>query len=174
MKCFNRRQPEIVVRIGKIIFNFGESHNEPEAVNLIIKSYINNSIFKLMQATVAIFNDQQDLGQLALEGATTGNDYPGVFTGVSATPDVEGVFNATLDTSDATGAVVKVNITPIAAGSGNLIVSATCAYTDAKGVSQTLQKSVTIPVTVTNEPAPAEDVNLVVRFGAPTPITPAQ
>jgi len=84
-----------------------------------------------------------------------------VFTNVSWSSDNTAVMTTEQNAENAN----EQDITGVAAGAANLLVSATAAYTDSNGDAQSMALTATIPVSV----APIPDgVELSVTFGAAT------
>lgn len=132
----------------------------------ILKS-INNSIFELMNLTIA--SNQNEAGILGLVDEVTNQPVTGTFTGVTASSDTPAAATVAVDADN------DINVTAVAAGSGNITVTALCAFTDSTGAAQAETLTATIPFTIT-EVVTADAVALVVNFGNPTaqtaPATP--
>lgn len=158
MSIFGKSHPETVINIEKIIVYCG-AHKEPDTVHLILKQKINNSIYHLMALSIA--SNQKVLGTLGLVDSTNPNTVvTGTFSNVSATSDNPAAFAASIDADN------DVVVTGVAAGAGNLSVSALSAYVDSTGAAQSVTKTVSIPVTIT-QVITADQVDLVVNFGNP-------
>lgn len=134
---------------------------EPHKVSLVL--YLNNkqnSILRIMALSLA--SNQLVIGTLGLVDSTNpATVVTGTFTGTTATSDTPAAFTALVDASG------NVDVTGVAAGTGNLTVVSTAAYTDSTGAAQSASLTVVIPVTVTAVTV-ADSVALVVNFGAPT------
>lgn len=91
------------------------------------------------------------------------------FANETFTSDNEAVVTATVDAGDTPDTGV-LDITGVSAGTANITVSADATYTDPNtGLSVTKNKSVVIPVTIT-QPVSEADTDLVVNFGTPQPV----
>ena len=112
--------------------------------------------------------NQAVTGTLGLVDSVTGQPVSAIFTAENFSSDTPAVFTAVQDTTNPN----QVDVTAVAAGSGNLLVAATAAYTDSTGAAQTKPLPLSIPVTITAV-VTADAVALVVNFGAPTTQTPA-
>lgn len=154
---FSPRKEPIVINITETNNFYGDCG--PHAVRLVLTSIISNSKYQIMSLTIA--SNQKSLGTLGLVDAVTNAAVTGTFTGVGATSDTPAAFTASVDADN------DVVVTGVAAGAGNLNVTATAAYTDSTGAAQSKPLTVTIPVTIIGVVV-ADQVNLVVNFGNPT------
>jgi hypothetical protein len=148
-----------------IVININETNNYygncgPHAVHLVLKSNINNSTYLLMAQTLAA--NQKVAAQFGLVDQTTLLPVTGSFSGQSGTSDNTAVATVSVDSNG------NLVVTAVAAGSCNVVGSATAAYTDSTGASQSKALS-TQPIAVTvTAVVVADQVSLVLNFGNPT------
>jgi hypothetical protein len=130
-------------------------------VHLVLTTIINKSKFSIMSLSLAA--NQAVTGLLGLVDSVTGAAVTATFTAENFSSDTPAAFTAVQDTTNPN----QVDVTAVAAGSGNILVAATAAYTDSTGTAQTKPLTVSIPVTITAV-VTADAVGLTVTFGAPT------
>lgn len=159
-----KEDEKIIDRLLGIIENLSSCKAHP--VRLVLTKTINNSKFSIMSLTLAA--NQAVTGTLGLVDSVTGLAVTATFTAETFSSDTPAAFAAVQDTTNPN----QVDVTAVAAGSGNLLVAATAAYTDSTGAAQTKPLTLSIPVTITAI-VTADAVALVVNFGAPTTQTPA-
>lgn len=111
--------------------------------------------------SLSLVSNQQVAGTLGLLDTVTNNPVTATFANITAASDNTAAFTVT---SDASG---NVNVVGVAAGTGNVTVTADASYTDSTGTAQTKTLSFTTDVTVTAI-ITADGVALTVTFGAPT------
>lgn len=151
--------PKINIVFNETINNYycqSPQHKVRLVLNLKHKS---PSILQIMALSIA--SNQKVLGTLGLVDQITSAPVTGTFSGTGAISDNAAAFTASVD---ADGDVV---VTGVAAGTGNLVVTSTAAFTDSTGTAQSQSLSVTIGVTITAI-VTADAVALTVTFGNPT------
>jgi len=130
-------------------------------VHLAITTIINNSKFIIMSVTLD--SSQKVDGVLALIDDTTLQPVPATFSGSTAVSDNAAVCTAAIN-DDGSG----LEVTAVAAGTANVVVTATAAFTNSLGQPASGSVSSTISVTVTAVVV-ADGVHLEITFGAPQP-----
>lgn len=144
-------------RLTKIIDKLinPQKHN----VHLVLITNINQTKSILMALTLA--TNQSSTGTLGLIDSVTQQP-------VTATFDTQTYVSsdATVFTAAQGGDPNTVVITPVAAGSATLNISANATYTDSTGAAQVSPETASISVTVTSV-VTADAVTLVVNFSTP-------
>jgi hypothetical protein len=125
-----------------------------------VKFLLINTKTNLPIMALEIAANQFSVGALSLVDTTTNAQVTGVFSAVTAVSDNTAVANATVN-ADGT-----VTVTGVSAGTANVTVSATAAFTNSLGVATSSPVSLVIGVTI-DAVAVADSVALVVTFGAP-------
>jgi hypothetical protein len=163
---------EIIKIQAETIDRLTHEHCEPHKVALVLNLYNTKSTLRIMALSLA--SNQIVIGTLGLTDTTNpATVVTGTFAGTTATSDTPAAFTALVDANG------NVDVTGVAAGTGNLTVTTTAAYTDSTGAAQSVSLSLTVAVTVTAVVV-ADSVALSITFGnattqpvAASPATPA-
>lgn len=163
---FEKTELEIIRLQAETIERLTRQTHKPHRFRLILTKNINNSIYQLMNATLAA--NQQQAFTFALQDTNNPAVTPsGTFTNGTVASDNAAVATGNVDASG------NVNFFAVAAGTANLTASALAAFTDSLGNVQSQQLSTDpIAVTVTSV-VTADGVKLILVPGAitlqPTP-----
>jgi hypothetical protein len=135
---------------------------------LIFTTIINNKQIKILKIMPTLDLKTFVDTVLALEDTDTKAPITATFANIAMTSSDTSIFTADSDVN----ADGTVDIVGVAAGTATLTVTADASYTDGNtGKAVTANKSATIDVTV-SEPLPGdENTDMIVSFGAPSPVS---
>jgi hypothetical protein len=138
-------------------------HHKPHKVKLVLyrKKHHHHHHHKHPIMSLTLVANQKVAGVLGLVDQVTNNPVTAVFSNVTASSDTQAAFTASVDSSN------NIDVVGVAAGAGNVDISATVAYTDSTGAAQSVTLTLTVPVTITAV-ITADAVELVVTWGTPT------
>jgi hypothetical protein len=133
-------------------------HHHKIKPELVLYRIFNNKKIKIM--SLSIVSNQKVAGVLGLIDSVTNNPVTATFSNVTAVSDTPAAFTASVDSSN------NIDVVGVAAGTGNVTISATVAYTDSTGAAQSTTLTLVVAVTITAV-VTADGVALTVTWGTP-------
>ena len=159
LKKHKKQKCDITV-INETIIVIEEEHYHRHSHHLVLTTFINNSKFEIM--SLSIVANEKVIGSLGLIDSVTNEPVSATFQNTTATSGNTASYNASVNADG------SIEVTGVAEGSGDLVVTSLADFTDSLGHPQSVEKSVTIPVSISAVQT-ANGTNLVVNFGTPTP-----